>query len=145
MRIFQSATLALSLAVAFTATGLAATNTMNHVNNAMSAHSMTINLGAQNGSKQDGQAFLNDTSTGLRVKLQVKNEPAGASEPAHIHQGTCAKLNPAPWKGLSNVVGGVSVTTLPNLTLADLKKAHYAINIHQSAANLKHYVSCGDL
>jgi hypothetical protein len=145
MRIFQSATLALSLAVTFTATGLAATNTMNHVNNAMSAHSMTINLGAQNGSKQDGQAFLNDTSTGLRVKLQVKNEPAGASEPAHIHQGTCAKLNPAPWKGLSNVVGGVSVTTLPNLTLADLKKAHYAINIHQSAANLKHYVSCGDL
>lgn len=145
MRIFQSAALAVSLGVGLTATGLAATNTMNHVNNAMSAHSMTINLGAQNGSKQDGQAFLNDTSGGLRVKLQVKNEPAGASEPAHIHQGTCAKLNPAPWKGLSNVVGGVSVTTIPNLTLADLKKAHYAINIHASAANLQHYVSCGDL
>ncbi|HET6275045.1 MAG TPA: hypothetical protein VFE16_03805 [Candidatus Cybelea sp.] len=145
MRIFQSAALVVSLGVGLTATGLAATNTMNHVNNAMSAHSMTINLGAQNGSKQDGQAFLNDTSAGLRVKLQVKNEPAGAAEPAHIHQGTCAKLNPAPWKGLSNVVGGVSVTTIPNLTLADLKKAHYAINIHESAANLKHYVSCGDL
>ena len=27
------------------------TNTMNHVNNAMSAHSMTINLGAQNNSE----------------------------------------------------------------------------------------------
>lgn len=145
MRNFQSAALAVSLGVALSAPGLAATNTMNHVNNAMSAHSMTINLGAQNGSKQDGQAFLNDTSGGLRVKLQVKNEPAGASEPAHIHQGTCAQLNPAPWKGLSNVVGGVSVTTIPNLTLADLKKAHYAINIHESAANLKHYVSCGDV
>src|ERR1700733_4677854 len=121
MRIFQSATLALSLAVAFTATGLAATNTMNHVNNAMSAHSMTINLGAQNGSKQDGQAFLNDTSAGLKVKLQLKNEPAGASEPAHIHEGTCAKLNPAPWKGLSNVVNGVSVTTVKGVTIAQLK------------------------
>ena len=118
---------------------------MNHVDNAMSAHSMTINLGAQNNSKQDGQAFLNDTPDGLKVKVQVKNEPAGASEPAHIHQGTCAKLNPAPWKPLSNVVGGVSVTTIKGLTLAQLKKGTYAINVHESAANLAHYVSCGDL
>src|SRR5579863_8019531 len=132
---------ALSLGLASMIPAMAATNTMNHVNNAMSAHSMTINLGAQNGSGQNGQAFLNDTSGGLRVKLQVKNQPTGSSEPAHIHEGTCAKLNPAPWKALQNVVGGVSVTTLPGVTLAQLKKAHYAINIHQSAANLKHYVS----
>ena len=145
MRKFLSLVAAAGLGLALGASAFAATNTMNHVNNAMSAHSMTINLGAQNGSKQDGQAFLNDTSSGLRVKLQVKNEPTGASEPAHIHQGTCAKLNPAPWKALSNVVNGVSVTTIPNLTLADLKKAHYAINVHESAANLKHYVSCGDV
>jgi len=138
-----AAVLTLSLALAGPA--LAATNTMNHVDNAMSPHSMTINLGALNGSKQEGQAFLNDTSSGLKVKVQVKNEPAGASEPAHIHQGTCAKINPAPWRPLSNVVGGVSITTIPNLTLAELKKAHYAINVHQSAANLNHYVSCGDL
>jgi hypothetical protein len=131
--------------LALSAPVLAATNTMNHVNNAMSAHAMTINLGAQNNSGQDGQAWLNDTSGGLRVKIQLKNERAGASEPAHIHQGTCAKLNPAPWKALSNVVGGVSVTTIPGLTLAELKKAHYAINVHESASNLKHYVSCGDL
>lgn len=135
-----------ALAVALsTAPIFAATNTMNHINNAMSPHSMTINLGSQNGSGQNGQAFLNDTSGGLHVKVQLKNEPAGASEPSHIHEGTCAKLNPAPWKALSNVVNGVSVTTLPGVTLAQLKKAHYAINVHQSAANLKHYVSCGDI
>jgi hypothetical protein len=136
---------ALGLGILLTAQSIAATNTMNHVNNAMSAHSMTINLGAQNGSKQDGQAFLNDTSSGLKIKLQVKNEPAGAVEPAHIHQGTCAKLNPAPWKPLSNVVGGVSTSTIAGLTIAQLKKAHYAINVHESASNIKHYVSCGDL
>ena len=128
-----------------TAPVFAATNTMNHINNAMSAHSMTINMGAQNGSGETGQAFLNDTSGGLRVKVQLKNVPAGASQPAHIHEGTCAKLNPAPWKALSNVVNGASVTTLPGVTIAQLKKAHYAINVHQSAANLKHYVSCGDI
>ncbi len=44
----------LSLTLALPA---AATNSMNHVNNVMSAHSMTINLGAQNGSKQDGQVL----------------------------------------------------------------------------------------
>ena len=133
------------IALALMAQSLAATNTMNHINNAMSAHAMTINMGAQNGSKQDGQAFLNDTSAGLKVKVQVKNEPTGGSEPAHIHEGTCAKLNPAPWKPLSNVVNGVSVTTIPGLTIATLKKARYAINVHQSAANLAHYVSCGDV
>lgn len=127
------------------AAALAGTNTMNHMTNAVSPHAMTINLGAQNGSGQNGQAFLNDTSAGLRVKLQLKNQPAGSSEPAHIHEGTCAKLNPAPWKALHNVVGGVSVTTIAGLTLAQLKKAHYAINVHLSAANLAHYVSCGDL
>ena len=143
LRISSVATVVLAIALA--APVLAATNTMNHIDNAMSAHSMTINLGAQNGSGQNGQAWLNDTSGGLRVKLQLKNQPAGSSEPAHIHQGTCAKLNPAPWKALTNVVAGVSVTTIPGLTVAELKKAHYAINVHQSAANLKHYVSCGDL
>jgi FtsP/CotA-like multicopper oxidase with cupredoxin domain len=132
-----------SLALALPAS--AATNTMNHLTNAMSKHAITINMGAQNGSKQDGQAWLNDTPGGLRVKIQLKNEPPGASEPSHIHQGTCAKLNPAPWKALSNVVGGVSVTTLPGVTIAQLKKAHYAINVHESAANLKRYVSCGDI
>lgn len=135
----------LALAGIVVAPALAAPNTMNHMGNAMSAHAMTINMGAQNGSKQDGQAFLNDTPAGLKIKVQLKNEPAGASEPSHIHQGTCSKLNPAPWKPLSNVVGGVGVTTIKGLTIADLKKAHYAINVHQSAANLKHYVSCGDL
>ena len=136
---------ALLAAAALSAQALAAPNTVNHVTNAFSKHSLTINLGAQNKSGQDGQAFLEDTTAGLKVKLQVKNEPKGASEPAHIHQGTCAKLNPAPWKPLSNVVNGVSVTTIPGLTLAELKKAHYAINIHESASNLTHYVSCGDI
>jgi hypothetical protein len=144
MTIVRPALVAALYAFAWTP-ALAATNTMNHITNALSPHAMTINLGAQNHSRQDGQAFLNDTAGGLKVKLQVKNEPAGASEPSHIHQGTCAKLNPAPWKPLSNVVNGVSVTTIPGLTIAALKKAHYAINVHKSAAELSHYVSCGDL
>lgn len=133
------------LALAVSGVALAAPNTINHMTNAMSTHAMTINMGAQNKSRQDGQAWLKDTPGGLWVKVMVHNEPRGASEPAHIHMGTCAKLNPAPSKALSNIVGGNSVTTLKGVTIAWIKKGHYAINGHQSAANLKHYVTCGDL
>jgi hypothetical protein len=137
--------LAATLALGISGAAMAAPNTVNHMTNAMSTHAMTINMGAQNGSRQDGQAWLKDTPGGLWVKVMLHNEPRGASEPAHIHMGTCAKLNPAPVKPLSNVVGGSSVTTLPGVTIAWVKRGHYAINAHQSAANLKHYVSCGDL
>ncbi|MDQ2991727.1 MAG: hypothetical protein M3R30_02755 [Candidatus Eremiobacteraeota bacterium] len=113
--------------------------------NAMSSHAMTINMGAQHGSRQDGQAWLKDTPWGLWVKIMVHNEPRGASEPAHIHMGSCEHLNPAPAKGLSNIVKGTSVTTLKGVTIAWIKKGHYAINGHKSATNLKRYVTCGDL
>jgi Cu/Zn superoxide dismutase len=137
--------LATTLAFAVSGAALAAPNAVNHMTNAMSVHAQTINMGAQNGSKQDGQAWLKDTPGGLWVKIMVHNEPRGASEPAHIHTGKCEHLNPAPAKGLSNVVNGTSVTTLKGVTLAWVKKGHYAINVHQSTKNLKHYVSCGDL
>jgi hypothetical protein len=134
----------LAAAIALSAPAMAAPNTVNSMSNAMSKSSLTINMGQQNKSGQNGQAWVKDTPGGLWVKVAVKNEPRGASEPAHIHMGTCAKLN-APIKPLSNVVNGSSVTTVKGVTVAWLKKGHYAINAHQSAANLKHYVSCGDL
>ncbi|MBV9700168.1 MAG: hypothetical protein JO078_08595 [Candidatus Eremiobacteraeota bacterium] len=134
-----------AFSTSLTASAFAQSNTMNHMMNAVTPHSITIKMGAQNGSKQDGKAVLSDTRSGLRVTISLKNEPANASEPAHIHQGTCAKLNPAPWKALHNVVHGTSDTVLPGVTVAQLKKAHYAINVHESATNLAHYVSCGDI
>ena len=104
--------LAATLALGISGAALAAPNTINHMTNAMSVHAMTINMGAQNGSKQDGQAWLKDTPGGLWVKVMVHNEPKGASEPAHIHAGSCAKLNPAPWKPLSNIVKATDRFTL---------------------------------
>lgn len=132
-------------AATLAAPAFAAPNSMNNMHNAMSSKVLNINMGQQNGSKQDGTATVKDVQGGVQVKVSVQNEPAGASEPAHIHQGTCAKLNPAPWKPLSNVVNGTSVTTVKGITVADLKKAHYAINVHKSASDLATYVSCGDL
>jgi hypothetical protein len=113
--------------------------------NAMSGSVMNINMGAMNGSKQDGSASISNKGKGVEVVVKLNNEPKGASEPSHIHQGTCKKINPAPWKPLKNVVGGTATTMVPGVTVAELKKGTYAINVHKSANDLKTYVSCGDL
>lgn len=106
----------------------------------------TVKMGAQSGSGQNGSATIVTKGTGIMVTVTVSNEPKGASEPAHIHLGTCAKLNPAPWKPLSNVVNGVSTTNVSGVTVAQLTgKTKYAINVHKSAADLKTYVSCGGI
>ena len=120
-------------------------NTMQNMHNMMAKHSLDINMGAQNGSKQTGSATVKDVKGGVLVTVKLMNEPKTASEPTHIHAGTCAKLNPAPWKPLKDTVGGSSVTMVKGVSVADLKKTHYAINVHESAANLGKYVSCGDL
>ena len=120
-------------------------NPLHSAHNAMSGKLLNINMGAMNGSKQDGSASIGDKGKGVEVTIHVVNEPKGASEPAHIHKGTCKNIDPAPWKPLKNVVDGTSVTELAGVTVADLKKAKYAINVHKSANDVKTYVSCGDL
>lgn len=120
-------------------------NPMHAAHNAIAKHSLQINMGQQNNSGQAGNASVVDQNGGVNVAIHIKSEPKGASEPAHIHQGTCAKLNPAPWKPLNPVVNGTSMTHLPGVSVAQLKKGKYAINVHKSANDLKTYVSCGDL
>ena len=120
---------------------LAVPNDLHKMHNALSGKTQHINMGEQNESKQTGTAV----EGGVWVKVSVLHEPAGGSEPVHIHTGTCAKLNPVPWKPLSPIVNGTSITTLKGVTIDQLKAAHYAINAHESASNLKKYVSCGDL
>lgn len=136
--------MAVAAAAALTAPAFATSNSKLNAQNMHSSTALNINMGAQNGSKEDGMASVKDVSGGVLVKIALKNASANA-QPAHIHKGTCAKLDPAPWKPLSNVVGGKSTTTVPGITVADLKSGHYAINVHKSASDLKTYVSCGDL
>lgn len=137
--------MAVAVAATLTAPAFATSNSKLNAQNQNSNTGLNINMGAQNGSKQDGMASVKDVPGGVKVSIALKNTPSGSSEPAHIHKGTCAKLDPAPWKPLSNVVGGKSDSTVQGITVADLKKAHYAINVHKSASDIKTYVSCGDL
>lgn len=108
-------------------------------------HEIKVPLSAQNNSGETGEAVITEMGKGIEVTLHIKGGPKGVAQPAHIHPGTCANLNPVPKYPLENVVDGKSVTKLPSVTLADLFKEPMAINVHESAQDLKKYVACGDI
>jgi hypothetical protein len=104
---------------------------------------ITTPLNAQNGSAESGTAVLSAVNANeTMVTISLAN---GTSEPqpAHVHRGSCANLDPKPLYPLNNVVNGQSETTIP-VSLAELTKGGYAINVHKSAAEVAVYVSCGD-
>lgn len=102
----------------------------------------SVTMNALNGSGETGTATLKDTPKGLVVTIHIKN--AKGPQPAHIHQGSCAKLDPKPEYPLHNVVNGMSVTTVKGVTIGELN-GKTAINVHKSLTDIPTYVSCGDI
>lgn len=100
-------------------------------------------LAPQNNSAEAGTATLLDGAGGLIVRLRLSN--ASGDQPAHIHKGTCEKLDPKPAFGLRPAHEGFSESHVPGVTTADLAKGAYAINVHKSTTDLGTYVSCGNL
>ncbi len=111
---------------------------------AKTGDTITITLNAQNNSGVSGKAVLTDMGGGqTKVDVTVTGEPAGASEPMHIHDGSCATLGGIKFS-LPNVVNGASTTTVP-ASLESLETGKFVINGHESATNLGKYVFCGDI
>ena len=106
---------------------------------------MQFPLADQNNSGEHGTATLLQGVNGVIVKLRLSGGAEGVDQPAHIHKGTCAKLDPKPTYGLTMVKNGSSQTTVPNTTLADLQKGDWAINVHKSAKEAAIYVACGNI
>lgn len=112
------------------------------VEDAVTGSDVTVTLAAQGGSNVTGEAKLGAEDNQTNVTLDLENAPG--PHPAHIHEGTCADLNPAPKFPLTDVVGGKSETTV-DVSVADIQATPHAINVHESAANLEKYVACADL
>jgi hypothetical protein len=107
--------------------------------------SIMIMMAAQNNSNQDGMATITDLGNGrVNVVLDIADPGSTDAQPAHIHLGTCANLDPNPAFPLSNVMAGKSVTEI-EASFADFSTTEYAINVHKSAAEASVYVSCGDI
>jgi hypothetical protein len=106
-------------------------------------------LAAVKSSGREGTAYLSEEGGKVKVTIEMldNNSATAAAMPAHIHLGSCPAPEAAPKYPLTNVVNGKSETVLPaGVTIASLKAlGKTAINVHKSAADLKTYVSCGDL
>jgi hypothetical protein len=109
----------------------------------LAADTASVKLSPQSDSKQSGTATLTKQGD-KQTKVVVSVSGGSGSQPAHIHKGTCAKLDPKPAFPLSPVVNGKSETVV-NASLDDLTKGGYAINGHKSAEDIKTYVFCGDI
>lgn len=105
---------------------------------------VTVNLSAQNASGESGTATLTPQGDKTQVVIKLTGAPDATAQPAHIHDGSCAKIDPKPRVPLQNVVSGNSTTTL-DMKLGDIMSKGGAINVHKSAADLKTYVACGDM
>jgi hypothetical protein len=117
---------------------------MGHMGGAMTMMKtpLTVPMKELNGSGESGSAVLRDTPKGLVVTIHIKGTKM--AQPAHIHKGSCAKLDPKPEYALHNVINGMSVTTVTGVTIGSLL-GKSAINVHKSLTDLPTYVSCGDV
>jgi hypothetical protein len=106
--------------------------------------SVNVKLSQQNKSKESGTAKLTPAGDKTKVEISLKGAPKGVSQPAHIHEGSCAKLDPKPKYALQNVVDGKSTSEVP-VSISELQKGNLAINVHKSADEVKVYVACGDI
>lgn len=104
----------------------------------------TVTMNAQNGSGESGTATLTQMGSDVQVEIALTGAPATTPQPAHIHDGTCESIKGVAY-ALTNVVDGKSTTTVKGVTIDKLLGGTYAINVHESAANLGKYVSCGNI
>jgi hypothetical protein len=84
--------------------------------------------------------------------------------PAHIHSGTCDALGdvrfplddvtlapaadmatPPAQPAMMHADEMLTSVTTVDIALADLLSGEYAINVHESAANIQNYVACGEI
>src|SRR2546430_5342579 len=129
--------------VAATASGVAFAQEAKKEGKKGTAKSVNVRMHAQNKSGEAGSAKLTPEGAGkTRVEISLKGGPKGTPQPAHIHEGSCAKLDPKPKYGLENVVDGKSTTVVP--VGVDAVRG-MAINVHKSTDDIKTYVSCGDI
>ena len=109
------------------------------------ADSVTVTLNPVGNSGISGTAVFTPVgSNQTQVVVKLSGAPAGASEPIHIHTGQCGASLGAVKYPLKNVENGTSTTTV-DAAFLPLWGGGFAINAHESAANITNYVACGNL
>ena len=102
---------------------------------------VTVKLLEQNKSGESGTVTITPQGSKTQIEVQLTGAPS-AAQPAHVHAGSCAKLDPKPKIPLQNLVDGKS-TTVVDMPMSQVMNG--AINVHKSTEDIKTYVACGDL
>jgi hypothetical protein len=105
---------------------------------------LQLKLYAQNRPGETGMATFEQVRNGVTVVVRMAGHGNGR-EPIHIHEGTCKRLNLVPKYHLNDLLRGISTTTIPNITLEDLLKGNYAIDVHFSSADMTKYAACAEI
>lgn len=105
----------------------------------------TVTLKEQNDSGESGTLVLTTENGKTRAVLTINGEPAGSSQPAHIHTGACESIGAVLYP-LNLVVNGTS-TTLLNIPIATILESttDLSVNVHKSETDIGTYVACGDI
>ncbi len=127
-----------------TAAGCAGAGGSATTENAVTSPALTVTLSPASDSRVSGTAMLLPRGNETQVLISVTGEPAGASEPAHIHTGQCGPGLGGIAYPLHNVENGRSTSTV-NVPLSSIADGHHAINLHESASNLGRTVACGNI
>lgn len=135
MKFFRLISLAIVVALAGSSVAMASLS---------SSKGLSVTMKALNGSGENGTATIVTLGTGVRVTVALVGAPNDA-QPTHIHVGTCGNINKSPEFALVATVDGKGTTDVPGVTIAELLKGHFAINVHKSATDLATYVSCGNI
>lgn len=110
-----------------------------------SAQPISLNIAAINNSGESGTVTLTPVGRNrTRVDINVVGENRTASQPASIHAGTCARLDPRPIWGLNDVREGRSATEIP-IHLSRLTSGRYVISINRSKLQRNSRIACGDI
>lgn len=117
-------------------------NVLHEAHNAMSQDTLTVNMGAVGASRQWGSASIGDAKHGVDVKIDVQNEPHGASQPAYIAKSACTPPAAKPWRTLQPVVGGKSASHVDGIDIGVIKKGRYSIVVQDARSHRP--VSCGN-
>jgi hypothetical protein len=105
---------------------------------------VTVQLSAQNNSGESGTATLMAMGNQTKVIVKLTGAPMDIAQPAHIHKGTCANLDPNPTYPLTDIKGGASETVV-DASLASLMTGNFSINVHKSMQEISTYVACGTI
>jgi hypothetical protein len=105
---------------------------------------VTLELLEQNASGQSGTVTLSKQGDGTQVVIDSFSPFGRDAQPAHIHKGTCANLDPEPAYALPNLVDGVAGDTVA-VSLDELLDGEYAVNIHRSVEQADLYTACADI